>query len=44
MSVKVPPRSIQKSQCCGDAFLGMVTESRSDETTMSGLSGAKQAC
>jgi hypothetical protein len=43
MSVKVPPRSIQKSQSCGDAFFGMVADAVG-QGTMSGLSGTKQAC
>jgi hypothetical protein len=43
-SVKVPPRSIQKSQSCGEVFLAIGIEFKKGNTTMSGLSGVKQAC
>jgi hypothetical protein len=43
-SVKVPPRSIQKSQSCGEVFLAIGIEFKNGNTTMSGLSGVKQAC
>jgi len=42
--VKVPPRSIQKSQSCAEVFLAIGIEFKKGNTTMSGLSGVKQAC